>query len=312
MKKENLEEELKETKEQVEKLKKTNKKSNLLLVVLICVVMVACGYGFGYMIGTHLADSENNETLEKEEDKSNEKENEDDKENDEKVESEKLDVNSAVVKNLFEIFREDSDDAYNYSKSEVNTNMEVRRRIAFSQLDDSVFVEKTCGSLSANYYYKKDDGDYFCGSYDTISEKALAYWYDGYNKNYDKEVVNVKVNAFSASALEEKYKEIFGKDAEYENESFNIVSCMVLAYYDSENKLYASFGSIGGLEFLPEREQTIESVNHVGENLTINTKLVETYDIDGENSDETISYITYTFKYEKATGNYIFVSRIEK
>lgn len=221
---------------------------------------------------------------------------------------------SEVVKELFNVFREDTFDSLNYDKSKMNTDMNVRLRIAYTLLDESSFKEISCGDLKTAHYSMSDDGFtafHYCGtgSYEDLSDKALQYWDDRDGVNFDKEMVNAKTNGFAASELEKNYRKLFGQNANYENKTFGIFAwSTTIAYYDSKTDSYAIFTNVGGMEAVMEYDQTLESIEQVDNKLILNTKMNP-----NEMSVEGKSYnITYTFEYEKETGNYIFVSRVVK
>lgn len=294
MKKDNLEEELKETKEQlqetkekVENLEKSNKKMSPVISVLLGVLFVVIGFVFGYCLSSYLFPDENvdegNKTEEKEEDKSNEK-NED---NDE-IEIEKLDVNSAVVKEIFEIFREDTDGFVNPDKGayyDINTSLETKKYIAYKQLDAKDFSEENCSKFSSKY--TKDGAQ--CGIYSAMEGKARV---------------------FTTSILEAKYKELFGQNVDYVDGEFH-TSPMTEAYYDKKSSLYAEFYHLDGDERAPYSYiQTLESISHAGNTLSLNTKLMSKAREDF--FEDKVINIIYTFEYEESTGNYIFVSRVQE
>ena len=272
-------------------------KSKKLLIILVGVIFVVGCYFVGYYVGTKMGSKEeendNGKPVENVEDKEenidNKEENVIEEDNDIEVD-ESLTKDSQIVKDLFEIFREDSNDELMILRSEVNTNLDSKLYIAYTQIDASSFKERMCDSLSVKEYSEEGGGTYFCGSYDESK----------------------KTKVLDESILENKFREIFGKNAEYCNDSFNTYGYTELAYYDAVNKLYANFWSVGGYETPWEYSHFLESINQSGKFLSLNTKLVGKVVMDGTEYDNSVVYISYTFELEKETGNYIFVSREEK
>lgn len=276
----------------------------VILVAVVCSVFFFLGMMFSEKSNDNL-DMENKNDLE-----------EDDLEKDD-LEDEDTDIpvltkDSDIVKYLFDVFREDTDDSLNYAKDKMNTDMGVRLRIAYTLFDDSDFEEIRCGDLSTAHYSASDEGFtafHYCGTvfYEELGDKAYQYWYDGDGVNFDKEMKDEKTKGFAASELEKNYKKLFGQNAKYENKSFGLFAySTTIAYYDSKTDNYAVFTNVGGMEVYMGYTQTLESIEQVESKLVLNTTMTAS-------DEEYESYnISYTFEYEKETGNYVFVNREEK
>lgn len=292
MKKENLEDELNETKERLENLEKANKKTNPVISILVGIVFVVIGFVIGYGISSYLFEDENVDEGNKTEEKENDKEKEEsDKDNDEKTELEKLDVNSAVVKELFEIFKEDNcleKDIFN----DLNTSVDARMYLAYRELSSSDFKEMKCGSLNDSYVN---------GNYCAVNDEAYKY-YGSNESKFQAAIANEKTKVVSASVLEAKYKEIFGQDASYKNVTFKLLEGPI-AYYDSKNNVYAYFSCECGGDCGTRYIHKLDTIEQSGTTLKLNTTLT----VDGSKKT-----VVYTFKFEKTTGNYVFVSRTEE
>ena len=183
--------------------KKEKKGISVSTLVIVVVLLIAVIAPISFMAGRSLASKE-----EKKEDNNVV----DDEQNDgeEEIVLEQLTVDSDVVKKLFEVFREDTINCMGDLRAEVNTSMDARKYIAYMQLNDTDFVEKTCGSLNDSYV----DGNY-CAENDDV------WQYYGVNEQkFEETIKNETTKTVSASLLEEKYREIFGQNADFENGSF--------------------------------------------------------------------------------------------
>lgn len=271
---------------QVKELEKSNRWMKGILLALTGIFFIGLCVGFGYILGNN--NNNDNEEIENKEDKDKEE-----KENDEE-EIEVLSVESKVVKDLFEVFKEESCFEVDIFKN-LNDSRDAKMYLVYRELNESEFTEMRCGDLNDSYV----DG-YYCAS----NEEAFEY-YGSNEVKFQQAIANEKIKVVKASLVEKKYKEIFGKNANYTDETFKILDGTIpyFAYYDSKNDVYAEFscncGGMCGEEF----EHTLDSIEQRGKILKLNTTLV---------NGEVISSIVYTFEYEKETGNYIFVSREEK
>lgn len=275
----------KELEEKVEKLEKSNNIMKGLLTVLGVAILVSACLGLGIIVGDKLDEKEEIKDENKQEEK---EETKDDKE--EELELEKLTKDSAVVKKLFEVFREDQTCTSNGLWDDFN-DADAKKYIAYNALDASSFVEVKCGNL---------DDSYNDGHYCAMNDEAMKYY--GVNETkYEDAIKNETTSSVTEAVLEAKYKELFGKDSVMEKGSFYIGEGPI-AYYDKVNKIYADFycecgGDCAGIR------QTLDSITQDGMSLVLYTTTVSNAD---ENHKKVI---TYTFEYEKETGNYIFVSR---
>ena len=273
-----------EDKEKVLDEVKEEKKSgvNKVLIIIIVILLLVIAVGFGYFLG-----SGNSNSADKESDKVV------DENKEEKVEIEQLTKDSAVVKNLFETFREDVSCTYN-DYWEENTEPEAKKFFAYKALAASSFSSVKCGTL---------DDSFIDGHYCAMNDEAMKYY--GINETkYENAIKNETTTSVSVNELEKKYKELYGKDAVMTNEDFYI-SAGPIAHYDKVNNIYAEYGCECGGDCVGIT-QTLDSINQNGTSLVLNTTTVANDDINVKIS------ITYTFEYEKETGNYIFVSRVKK
>lgn len=293
------------------KISKGKRKKAIKYLGICILVAVVCSLFFG--LGMLFDNSSENDDKETSNEVKEENKDEEEK-NDEETNIPVLTKDSKVVTDLFNIFREDSDDSLNYSKDKMNIDMGVRLRIAYTLLEESSFKEIKCGDLTTAHYSMSEEGFtafHYCGtgSYEDLSDKALQYWDDGDGANFDKEMVNAKTKGFAASELEKNYRKLFGQNANYENKTFGIFAwSTTIAYYDSKTDNYALFTNVGGMEAVMEYDQTLESIEQVDTKLVLNTKMnPNEFSVDVESYS-----IIYTFEYEKETGNYVFVNREEK
>lgn len=277
----------KELEEKVEKLEKSNNILKGLLTVLVVAICVSACFGIGFIVGEKLAEKDDDIKEE------NQKE---DEEKIEEMEVEKLTKDSPVVKNLFEIFRED-----NYAKSDVwdnkeYTDFEKKMFIAYLSIDEKEFATKRCGDLGATYAFDKTGFIFHCGL--DFSEKAGKYYGDKNWEMFGKELVNNTTMTISADKLRAIYETIFGNDSTYKDENLSL-NFNTFLYYDVNSKVYARFNCQCGGE-IGDMSQVIDDITQNGTKLTIHTTFT---DYEGNTK------IDYSFEYEKETGNYIFVSR---
>ena len=115
----------------------------------------------------------------------------------------------------------------------------------------------------------------------------LTEYYGSNEKKFQQAIVNEKTKVVKASLLEKKYKEIFGEDVSFTNKTFKLLDGPI-AYYDSDNKVYAYFScECGGLCGGPFKH-TLDSIEQNDNMLVLNTTFIdESYN----------SSIIYTFKF---------------
>ena len=263
---------------QVKELEKSNRWMKGILLSLVGIFFIGLCVGFGYMLG-----NSNNKTDEKiEEKEDSDKENKDEEE----LQLEVLTKDSPVVQNLFSDFKEEHWTRYEVMQ-EID-KVENKRAIAYSSLlkNFTNVKEIKCSELEKSNVIIEVDGierDFSC-SFGWDDDEATT-------------------SAFDVKYLEEKYKSMFGLNSGYKNESFMFANS--LYYFDKTNNVYAQMFGVYGDETMGYIH-TLDSISQDGTKLVLNTSLTSEY-VDSFNHS-----ITYTFEYEKETGNYIFVSRVEK
>ena len=272
----------KELEEKVEKLEKSNNIMKGLLTVLGVAILVSACFGLGIIVGDKLDEKEEIKDENKQEEKDETK---DDKE--EELELEKLTKDSAVVKKLFEVFREDKNCLVQSLWSSDSAEA-AKKFIVYKNLDPSDIKDVKCGDLDDSF-----DGMHYCA----MNDESTKY-YGSDEKKYEAAIKNETTKSFSEVVFEKKYKEFFGKDSVINHDDF-IIGEGPIAHYDKKNQLYAEYYcQCGGM--CGSYPQTLDSISQKGAGLVLNTT------IEGGTFKQSI---TYTFEYEKETGNYIFVSR---
>jgi len=284
---------------------KEEKKSggNKVLIIIIVILLLIIAGGFGYFLGSGSGKSEDkkddkeaNETIKEQEDKDEEETKEEEKPEEEKIEQ--LTKDSPVVKKLFETYKEvSSEGGYDIHRNYDLTKRDVKMSMAFSALEkEGKTIKRTCGSLSKPYVATM----YFCDSYNLTYDKNGNIDYAKYGNAVNKsETITLKTND-----LKNKYLELFGKNAQYTDGDFELTHYPGgYAYFDKSNDLYAKFSTGGGSEVV-DATHDLDSIEQNGSSLVLYTTL--------NSSGVGVKKITYTFEYEKETGNYIFVSRVEK
>lgn len=287
------------TKEEGEEKKSVRNKVLIVIIIIILLLIIVVGFGFFLGSGNSNSDKkeedkvvDENKKIEDEEDNENKKIED---EVEDEIQLEQLTVDSAVVKELFKIFREDSYEKSNVWSSEY-TDFENKMYIAFSSLTDSDLKTVKCGTLDVTYAFDKTGSIYHCGTY--FSDKADKYYVDNDWVNFGKELVDNTVTTVSSQDLRSAYKKIFGINSNYNDETLSLYYNTLL-YYDSNADVYAKFSCQCGGE-MGEVSQKIDSIFQEGSKLVLKTSF------DKGSSEK----INYTFEYEKETGNYIFVSRV--
>ena len=294
---------LEETKEEV-KGETSEKKSggNKVLIIIIVVLLLVIAVGFGYFLGsgkTNSNDKEADKVVDenKEEEKEEEKIENTDKDDAEEVKIEQLTKDSAVVKKLYDVFKEVENDMYDPGEDYDLTKDNVKKSYALRQLmRENKTTKKTCGSLSEVYV-----NDAFCSPYNLVYNEKTGEIDYAKSAELSK---NDKVDTYSPSDLKAKYLELFGQDAKFIDGDFELSTYPCgYAYYDKNNNLYAHYSyGCGGV--VMDATQTLDSIKQEGTSLVLYTTLKEV--------EKPAKKIEYVFEYEKATGNYIFVSRVEK
>lgn len=271
----------------VHELEKSNRWMKGILLTLVGVFFIALCIGFGFVIGRNTFDNDEDINKEQTNEEIDEKENEIEKE------LPKLDINSDVVKSLFEVFREDKDCA-SCTYWDEYSDTQAKKYIAYKELDESDFNEVRCGDL---------DDSYIDGLYCAMNDESMQYYGEDESR-FENAIRNEKTSSVSEDVLKAKYKEIFGQDAIMKNEDFSIGYGPIL-HYDKEKKLYAKFSCECGGECAGVT-QTLDNISQDGTKLFLSTTVVENIDRETEYS------VVYTFEFEESTGNYIFVSREKK
>lgn len=210
-----------------------------------------------------------------------------------------IDINNAMVQELYNIFKlsTDSDSCYMSVDSLNNSNL-VKLRIAYNNISDSLYNNVNCGELELY------EGG-ICGSMEHNSEMLKAYGNNDMVKFRELEKQNY-TDSISAEVMERKLKLLFGSDFSVKHESFGYghlvePSCYVMKY-DENKKLYARFmceggGTCGGVS------QELLSATKKDNKLYINTKVTE---YDNQEYD-----VKYTFKKDTINENYVF-EKVEK
>ena len=196
-----------------------------------------------------------------------------------------------LVIKLFMIARED----LWYKHLEKNDSLQdYMGTIALAQLPQSVFLPySSCQNLDplstrGNYcgLQMNDAMSKAYGSADTEAFKQAA-------KTNSTTVVD-------ATILENKIKEIFGQDINFDRKDFEGLGFGPVWHYNQSENVYAEYGcECGGTH--PARDQVINSATKDNDTITLVTTFTE-----GEENQT----ITYTFTLEKATNNYIYKTRI--
>ena len=293
---------LEETKEEV-KVETSEKKSsgNKVLIIIIVILLLVIVVGFGYFLGSGKSNSNDKEADKvvdenKEEEKEEKTENTD-KDDAEEVKIEQLTKDSAVVKKLYDVFKEVENDMYDPDEDYDLTKDNVKKSYALRQLmRENKVTQKTCGSLSEVYV-----NDAFCSPYNLVYNVKTGEIDYAKSAELSK---NDKVDTYSPSDLKVKYLELFGQDAKFIDGDFELSTYPCgYAYYDKNNNLYAHYSyGCGGV--VMDATQTLDSIKQEGTSLVLYTTL--------KPNEQAAKKIEYAFEYEKATGNYIFVSRTVK
>ncbi|MBQ7105824.1 MAG: hypothetical protein IJN90_08210 [Bacilli bacterium] len=279
--------------EKVEELEKSNKwMKGILLSLVLVFFMVICIYA-GVVIGKSMNDGNKEKT-----DKNDVKVEEENKE--EEIELEQLTKDSKVVKELFEVFREDVEAKQGLWNEKEYSDFEKKMYIAYLSIDDNNFTEKKCGNLDSTYAFDKTGFIYHCGF--NFSDNASKYYADENWEKFGEELVENSVKTISADKLREVYEKIYGKKDTYQDETFSLVYNTML-YYDASNKVYARFSCQCGRELGQITPQNLDDITQKDNTLILHTSF---------NYFDGVRKVDYVFEYEKETGNYIFVSRESK
>ena len=256
------------------------KKGKNILKYFLFVILVGCLCAGCFFLGTTFTSSIDDKK------DGNDKVTEETNEKEEDIQIEQLTKDSAVVKKLFEIFREDKN-CMMASVWESYEELDAKKYIAYAQLEENDFKNMVCNELDKQTF-------------------------DYYTCNIDSDF-SQNVKTFSADSLKNKYVEIFGSTG-YVDGDFKIGEGPI-AYYDNLNKVYAEFSCFCGGDCGIGFDHVLDSIEQNGTKLILNTRLVhdkkyyEDLEIDYDLKDVSI---VFTFEYEKETGNYIFVSRVVK
>ncbi len=266
-------------------IKEKKSKVPVIITIIVCVLFAIIGYFGGDFIASKVS------SLEKKSDVKSS-----DKDETETIKEEKIDINSSLVQNLYNIFKYDA--CYKDVDSLNNNNL-VKLRIAYNNIPKSSVFTIECSKIGTI------DGAY-CGASMT-DLMTDAYSVNDTQKFNEYEMQN-HTYAVKADVIENKVYELFGNDYKFKNESFGILdysadaSCHVMNY-NSTNNIYAEYnGECGGS--CPVFEQKLLSATKKGDKLYIVTNVSE--------PDQKPTEITYEFEKDKENDNYVFIKATGK
>lgn len=269
---------------------------NFLIILCMLVVIGGTGYSIYYQVENHNKD--NNIP--------NEINNNDSNDNDNNKDEESLDVNSELVKNLYNYVSFDKWldilEKNNTNKLETkNLNQELKNYIGYRQIPNSKIKSDSCKN------YPNITSSRICGSAADAVEGVDGTW----------DSTNSSTQVISENDLKEAVETVFGNNSYNQVSNFGISSCTIdqsndyRGYeYDTNSKNYVYYDGMAGCSNLPITKQIV-SAEKVNDTLIIveNQKIEQ----DAYNSIPKESLfnqnIKYTFIYEN--GNYYF-SSIEK
>lgn len=183
------------------------------------------------------------------------------------------------------------DDANCYMEDylkKLSKNNSSRLPFAYLLLSDEDIQTISCSDVNI----KDENGIFNCGQYSTgVQPNTVTY---------------SEANFILEETLIQKYKELFGQDAIYEISDFYVDNFFMHYLYDTKNKGYVGFGTLGGgaCTWRPwYLQRAYMQANKLV--LVIGAK-------SPDNSEIYDDKIIYTFVKEEDTGNYIFESRIEQ
>ena len=211
-----------------------------------------------------------------------------------------LDVNDAIVINLFNIFRLDRSCYMNVK--DLNSKNITRLRLASDNLTtESQMIE--CSKVGGMY-----EGRY-CGS-NPFADKEMSDAYNLDDKTKFTKLVEERMNTeiINPKELKAKYLQLFGSDADYKDEDFGTghsaeTSCGIM-HYDQKNHIYAQYNGECGGTCATGKQEVTKSFKE-SDKLTIETKYEN--EAAGINSN-----VTYEFKFDNKIGNYVFVKVTEE
>lgn len=276
---------------EVQPVEEFKKKFIVLPIVLIIVATLLIAFGATYKNGSPVEEDGNDEVeVVIEEDDC------DDDEQDNKIyEEEILNKESVVVQKLFRIFA-----AAEYPGEYQEANETYKKRVTINSLDPTKDIKiKTCGDLDQFYYFEKDV-NWFCSVYFNTDElnnlkdkKAI--------ERIRNEIKDKNAKTISSKCLHKKYNKIF--EGTFEDKTEDLGGCMNLLYYDKLHKRYTTNFLIPNTGCKTEQVYNdLKDINQENGQLTLKVGITI--------ESQTEKLIDYTFKFDKNTGNYIFVSRV--
>ena len=248
------------------------KGNSIIIIILIIMILGLAGY---IAYDKIILEKENTEVEEKE--------------TKEEIEENKtLDINDNIVVGLFNKFRVDN--ACYKQNMTLEQNVE-RLRLTYDNISEEIIETKTCAEIGK----VQNENHNYCGG---MSQAMMDTYAQG-GEAFEKATLENTTRTISAKAIEAKYKELFGEDAEYKAEAFGIGTtatpvCHTMEYI-ADKGLYAAFSCEGGGTCGPAT-QKIVSAEIKDEILTMVTKY------NHMDKDETI---TYEFKKDPTYG-YVF------
>jgi hypothetical protein len=177
-------------------------------------------------------------------------------------------------------------------------------------IEESKFEKVNCSDLAEVYVTDNDtSGEYIyalCGDGDNIFKLVDndGGYKTGSMPTQDQArnlLGDAKTDAIKASVFDNQFNKYFGKNAHTKNDFEQ--NPLGVWHYDTKKDLYALFLISTGEEVADGiKNQTIDSIKEENGHLFIITKATAKWD----GSEVTI---TYEFKKEESTGNYIWMSR---
>ncbi len=259
------------------KRKKKKKSNEALNVFIVLFIFVACMSAF-YFVITRLEDTNNDGRLIDELFRGKMKE---------------LDLNNKDVSMLYNVFAEDSQLKLEYGEK-INKSIHSKLFFTYSSLREE-FKEVSCDEMGLVILY--DESNYVSGMCSIVPKSEKI-------EDMEKEIRTKTSYGISEKTFKKKFKELFGKDAEYEKLDFEY-SLGQIMHYDSRSDLY--------VKYYDDTEEVDDVISAAFKDATIRgNKLIlginyATTTLAGAKREYSVNYI---FK-KTNDKKYVFVSREE-
>ncbi len=226
-------------------------------------------------------------------------EDEDSAEDERKEEGEvSLDIQSDLVQNLYNTFRETRDCTSFSSMKDFTSNDESKLYLAYQQIPQGDMLEMNCSRLTLFY----SDSGHYCGQ--SMNQGMLDNMSDPNSSAFQEAIKSNSTVTVSRTLLDQKVRELFGENVSIAPQNFKAgIGPMMM--YDANQDLYAFYNVNAGGECSLGTQELTGAVQK-GDEIRITSFITYPVDLLKDSLE-----VTYVLTWEESTKHYILIERIE-